>query len=663
MGEKNTLKYLSSFRLTRGQLFTVVSLNVLVIALAVFAYFFLSRLEQEKINAELKQAAKTHATNLQERIDDNLDEIVSLESFYLSSEFVTRSEFGIFAQSIMRHEMGIQALEWVPFVHGSEREDFEERARQDGFTGFVITERQKQGVMMPAPERDAYYPVYYVEPLEGNEKALGFDLASNASRREALEVARDEGKMTATSPITLVQEKRNLNAVLALLPVYHKDMLNNSVAERRKKLKGFVLGVFQIKEIVEEALSETPPQGLDIYIYEVNPANKDDDDLIYFHPSRLRSGNIPAAFEKERLFKSNYFVRPINVADKIWHAYFVPTPEIVQSMKNWQVWTIPSFILLMGMLLLGYLVVILEREDRAQRHALDLAIAKDALESEASERKQFEEALRLSEERYRGFVQNFAGIAYRGILENFGPVFFHGSVEEITGYTEEELTRGDPRWDHIIHTADLPKLLSDDQIAQQPDYSFEREYRIVRRDGEVRWINEVGRNICDSSGVPKFIEGIIYDITRRKKLEEDIQRSRKIESVGVLAGGIAHDFNNILMAILGNISLAKMSMDPEGRPHTLLQQAEKASLRAKDLTQQLLTFSKGGEPVKELAEISEIIKDSANFVIQGSKVRCDYHFAADLWPAEIDRGQISQVIQNIVINATHAMPEGGNCKY
>ena len=99
------------FRLTRRQLSAVVSLSILGIALAVFAYIFLSHLEQEKINAELMQSARIHVTNLQERIDDNLDEIVSLKSFYLSSEFVTRQEFAIFAHSIMRHEISIQALE------------------------------------------------------------------------------------------------------------------------------------------------------------------------------------------------------------------------------------------------------------------------------------------------------------------------------------------------------------------------------------------------------------------------------------------------------------------------------------------------------------------------------------------------------------------------
>jgi signal transduction histidine kinase/CheY-like chemotaxis protein len=149
------------------------------------------------------------------------------------------------------------------------------------------------------------------------------------------------------------------------------------------------------------------------------------------------------------------------------------------------------------------------------------------------------------------------------------------------------------------------------------------------------------------------------EIYEKYKMQEELLKSKKLESVSVLAGGLAHDFNNILAAIMGNISLSLLFTDHEDKRHKLLTQAEKATLRAKDLTQQLLTFSKGGEPVRKLSSIKEIIKDSADFVLRGSKVRCNYHFAEGLWPLEIDSGQISQVIQNIIINARHAMPDGG----
>jgi len=156
--------------------------------------------------------------------------------------------------------------------------------------------------------------------------------------------------------------------------------------------------------------------------------------------------------------------------------------------------------------------------------------------------------------------------------------------------------------------------------------------------------------------------GISRDITDKKKTEEELLKVKKIESVGVLAGGIAHDFNNILAAILGNINLALFENNLEKETKKLLSEAEKATLRAKNLTQQLLTFSKGGIPVKETASLETVIKESANFVLHGEKVACEYNIPKDLWFVDIDKGQIGQVIQNMVLNATQAMPDGGIIK-
>lgn len=152
---------------------------------------------------------------------------------------------------------------------------------------------------------------------------------------------------------------------------------------------------------------------------------------------------------------------------------------------------------------------------------------------------------------------------------------------------------------------------------------------------------------------------VATDITRRKLAEEEALKAKKLESVGVLAGGIAHDFNNILAAILGNIELASHMVGEDHESYRLLHMAEKASIRAKGLTQQLLTFAKGGDPVLETSFLEEIVRDSAMFVLSGSNVSCSFDFQEDLYWADIDKGQISQVIQNIIINADHAMPDGG----
>ena len=146
---------------------------------------------------------------------------------------------------------------------------------------------------------------------------------------------------------------------------------------------------------------------------------------------------------------------------------------------------------------------------------------------------------------------------------------------------------------------------------------------------------------------------------KKNKFEAQLHHAQKMESIGTLAGGIAHDFNNILTMILGNVSMAKLRVSPEDEIFDLLSEAETASVRAQTLTKQLLTFAKGGAPLKETASIKDILKESSHFVLRGSKSSCESSIAEDLWPAEVDVGQISQVINNIVINANQAMPKGG----
>jgi PAS domain S-box-containing protein len=149
------------------------------------------------------------------------------------------------------------------------------------------------------------------------------------------------------------------------------------------------------------------------------------------------------------------------------------------------------------------------------------------------------------------------------------------------------------------------------------------------------------------------------DITGRQCLKEDTLRTQKLESIGILAGGIAHDFNNILTAILGNINLAKIHTRPKTKTYQRLVEAEKGAWRAKELTAQLLTFSKGGLPIKKVWPLGPLLKEATSFALMGSNVGLEFSIAEDLWPVEADEGQIGQVINNIVLNAGQAMPEGG----
>ncbi len=182
-----------------------------------------------------------------------------------------------------------------------------------------------------------------------------------------------------------------------------------------------------------------------------------------------------------------------------------------------------------------------------------------------------------------------------------------------------------------------------------------------RAEGILKQHQEQLMNLVDerTRELLKANENLRREMADREKMEQELVKAQKLESLGILAGGIAHDFNNLLASIMGNISLAMLDLDSGNGAYRQLEAAERASLRAQDLTRQLLTFSKGGEPVKRTTMIDELIRESAGFALRGSRVRYDFSFPGDLWLVDVDEGQMSQVMHNLIINADHAMPEGG----
>jgi PAS domain S-box-containing protein len=277
-----------------------------------------------------------------------------------------------------------------------------------------------------------------------------------------------------------------------------------------------------------------------------------------------------------------------------------------------------------------------------------------------TERKRMENALRESEDRFRRtFDQSPIGAAIVSLDYRFLRV--NAEWCRVTGYTEEELLA--LRLSEISHPEDLESdLRMKTRLIDGEIDTFQMDKRYVRKDGRTIWARLSVCLMKDGSGKPLYFLPMMEDVTERKKLEEEVLKSRKLESLGVLAGGIAHDFNNLLTGILGNISLAKMYSEPDGKICRRLDEAEKATERARDLTFQLLTFSKGGTPIRKTCSIRQIIMDSATFALTGSNVRSTFEIPDDIPPVEVDGGQISQVIHNLIINAAQAMPEGGDIR-
>jgi len=280
---------------------------------------------------------------------------------------------------------------------------------------------------------------------------------------------------------------------------------------------------------------------------------------------------------------------------------------------------------------------------------------------DVTERRSAEEKLAAEKERLTVTLRSIGD----GVIstDTNGCVTLMNQVaEELTGWTQIE-AKGKPLTE-IFRCLDFKtRAPIPNRLAPVLDTGHRNEpgHRslLVSRTGQEYLIEDHAASMRDRQRQIIGAVLVFSDITARLQLETEAAKSSRIESIGLLAGGIAHDFNNILTAILGNLSLARYGGKLPPDASSRLDLVEKASLRARDLTQQLLTFAKGGAPVRQTASLIELIRESTDFALRGSNVRAEFDLAANLAPAEVDAGQIHQVIHNLVLNAVQAMPDGG----
>ena len=286
---------------------------------------------------------------------------------------------------------------------------------------------------------------------------------------------------------------------------------------------------------------------------------------------------------------------------------------------------------------------------------------------DVTERKKAEEALANERSLLRTVIDNIPDPIYvkdlegRKTVANRAEARFCGkeTVEEILGRTDTELYPAGVAG-HMME--------EEQQLLRSESGCINYEGKLTLADGTEHWMIGSKITLRDTKGNPIGILGVSHDITDRKRMEEErqkmdqqIQQSQKLESLGLLAGGIAHDFNNLLSGIFGYVELAKKNVDggQHAKASERLSKALNVFARASDLSRQLITFSKGGAPAKTAGDIGRTVSETVQFALSGSNVKGGYSIANDLWPCSYDPNQISQVIDNIVINAKHAMPNGG----
>ena len=298
-------------------------------------------------------------------------------------------------------------------------------------------------------------------------------------------------------------------------------------------------------------------------------------------------------------------------------------------------------------------------EERVKERTAEIFKINEQLKQKVEEYKQAADALRESESRLNTAQQ----IAHLGSWERnleTNKLYWSDEQYRIWGYEPGEVIPDFELVKSHIHPDDIKRFEEANDKAFYKDEPINQEYRIIRKDGVIRTVHSIAKVERGERGQPKRLFGSLQDITERRRLEAQLQQAQKLEAIGVLAGGIAHDFNNLLSIIMGNISMTKHGVKPEYGVTDFLNEAEEASLKAKELVNQLITFSRGGAPVKKTGSVGYLVKETTDLILAESNVKSEFFIPSNLYTVEFDQDQMKLAIKNIIVNAVKSMPESGS---
>ena len=497
-------------RLVWAPRWRTVAFPLLLSCMLVMALFsYVRGAEHRRRLDEFNNLADAAALALESSLQGYTDMLGSLKGFFDASEQVECGEFAVFANNLLEHKRGLQALEWAQWVRRGERQPFEQALARCGSGAEGITEKNAAGVLAAA-EREAWLPVTYIEPLPPNRIAQGFDLLSEKTRREAVQKARDSQSSAATPPITLVQESAEQAGMLIVEPIYRKGGDTASVEGRRANFKGVVLGVFRVADMVDAALKNVGGRRALLRLQIRDESAPPGREVLYADAGFMVTGVLSHQ-------------RRIGVGGRVWDLSIAA--EERDFGQIWATWFVLVSGLLFSGLLEGFLLLLTGRTSHMEflvaERTDDLADSNRRLREEIAERARTEIALRESEARFRTLA-NAAPVLMWLSGTDKGCYWFNQVWLDFTGRSlRQEAGNG---WAEGVHEDDLQRCLDCYLSHFERREPFRMEYRLRRYDGEYRWLVDTGVPLIDESGDFVGYIGSCIDVTESKNIEQTIRQ-------------------------------------------------------------------------------------------------------------------------------------------
>lgn len=460
-----------------------ILIGVIGAAASIAAYLIILNIQQDIFEEKLNFDSKQRIQAIREKVKSKLETLDAIEAFYHASTSVSRQEFKTFTATFLANHPSIKRLEWVPKVEDPQRTTYERQARRDGLDGFTIKEMDLTGNFVTAQQRDTYFPIYFTEPLQGNEQAIGFDLASNKKPLAVLKKARISGEKMATAPITLIQENGIQAESLIFYPVYDNQLFNDPA--EGKQLLGFVLMVMRVDEIINET-SNKGSTLLSLHVQDISEPNMVE--VIYGDKHKgdglSRSEVIKVA---GREWKITTYANA-NQTPLIWLPWLILTAGLVFS----------------GLITSGLIHLIRRRE-----------VVEVLVKQRTAELRMLSSTVANSNDIF--IITEASELD----ADNSGPkiIYVNEAFTRLTGYSAEEAVGNTPR---ILQGKDTDRLELDKiRMALQTGETYLGELINYTKDGTEYWIELNISPLKDETGKIIQFSAVERDVTERKRAEAE----------------------------------------------------------------------------------------------------------------------------------------------